>query len=163
MGSDDGARTVFCSRQGRRFVSGWLLDTNVVSELRRPKPDRRVIEYIYAQPLETLFVSCITFAEIRFGIDITTDALKRSDLDNWLTQTIRPLFGARVLNIGEDVMLRWRLMVEEGKKTRRTFSQPDLRIAATAATHGLTVATRNTSDFEFTGVAVFNPWKQKLP
>jgi toxin FitB len=144
-------------------VNGWLLDTNIVSELRRPKPEKRVIAFLDAQSLEQLFVSCVTYAEIRFGIEVIADASKRSELGDWLKHTIRPLFVARVLNVNEGVMLRWRLMVEEGKKTRRTFSQPDLLIAATAAVHDLTVVTRNTSDFEVAGVAVFNPWKQTLP
>ena len=142
-------------------MSGWLLDTNVVSELRRPKPDKRVIAFLDSQPVDELFVSCITYAEIRFGIDIIADATKRSALADWLSHKIRPQFAERVLNIDEDIMLCW--MVEEGKKTRRTFSQPDLIIAATAVVHGLTVVTRNTGDFKVSRVAVFNPWTQTLP
>jgi predicted nucleic acid-binding protein len=68
------------------------------------------------------------------------------------------MFAQRVLQVSEDVMFRWRLMVEEGRKIRHTFPQPDLIIAATALHHGLTIVTRNTSDFQKTGVALLNPW-----
>jgi len=68
------------------------------------------------------------------------------------------MFGERVLPITEDIMLRWRLLVEQGRKTGHTFSQPDLIVAATAIQHGLTVVTRDRSDFDKTGVPVINPW-----
>ena len=68
------------------------------------------------------------------------------------------MFGERVLPITEDIMLRWRLLAEQGRKTGHTFSQPDLIVAATAIQHGLTVVTRDRSDFDKTGVPVINPW-----
>src|SRR6185312_14669417 len=99
-------------------MTGWLLDTNVLSELRRPKPEARVVAFVSAQPLDLLYVSAVTFAEIRFGIGL----------------------------------------VEDGRKVRHTYSQPDLIIAATALHHGLTVVTRDTRDYERARVAVHNPW-----
>ena len=75
-------------------MKGWLLDTNILSELRRQRPEPRVLGFIANQPLESLFVSTVTFAEIRFGIEMVPDPLKRADLSDWLTQT---LHGARVL------------------------------------------------------------------
>ena len=77
---------------------------------------------------------------------------------DWLSLKIRPLFEQRVLPVSEDVMFKWRLLVEEGRKSGHTFSQPDLIIAATAAHHGLTVVTRDTADFERAGVPLLNPW-----
>lgn len=139
-------------------MTGWLLDTNVISELRRPQADRNVLAFVAAQPLEALFISSVTLAEIRFGIELVADASRRADLTDWLTNKVRPMFGQRVLPVSEDVMLKWRLMVEGGRKTGHTFSQPDLIIAATGAHHGLTVVTRDVSDFERAGVAVLNPW-----
>lgn len=68
------------------------------------------------------------------------------------------MFDQRVLPITEDIMLRWRLVVEEGRKAGHTFSQPDLLIAATALHHGLTMVTRDRSDFDKAGVPVINPW-----
>jgi toxin FitB len=139
-------------------VSGWLLDTNVLSELRRQKPDKKVLSFIATQSIETLFVSTITFAEIRFGIDMVADLHNREVLSDWLTHRVRPMFEGRVLPVSEDVMFRWRVLVEEGRKVGHTFSQPDLIIAATALHHGLTVVTRDTVDFNRANVPMLNPW-----
>ena len=139
-------------------MTGWLLDTNVLSELRRPRPDARVRKFIAGQRLENLFVSTVTFAEIRFGIEIVSDPIRRAELTEWLTHRVRPLFDQRVLEVSEDVMFKWRLLVEEGRKAGHTFSQPDLIIAATALQHGLTVVTRDTADYARSRVPLFNPW-----
>jgi toxin FitB len=138
-------------------VTGWLLDTNIISELRRPKPEPKVTEFIRSQPLEGIFVSIVTFAEIRFGIELLPDATRRSALNDWLTHKVRPMFEQRVLAISEDVMFKWRLMVEDGRKAGHTFSQPDLIIAATARHHGLTVVSRDTKEYVAARVDVFNP------
>lgn len=139
-------------------MTGWLLDTNVISELRRPHADRNVLAFVASQALESLFISTVTLAEIRFGIELVADASRRADLTDWLTHKVRPLFEQRVLPVSEDVMLKWRLMVEEGRKAGHTFSQADLIIAATGAHHGLTVVTRDVSDFERARVPCVNPW-----
>jgi predicted nucleic acid-binding protein len=139
-------------------VTSWLLDTNVLSELRRRKPERRVIAFIAAQPLENLYVSVVTFAEIRFGIESVADAGRRAELSDWLAHKVRPMFEQRVLAISEDVMFKWRLLVEDRRRARHTFSQPDLIIAATALDHGLTVVSRDVSDYRKARVPVLNPW-----
>jgi hypothetical protein len=139
-------------------VTEWLLDTNIISELRRRKPEPKVTEFIRSQPLEGLFVSTVTFAEIRFGIELLPDATRRSDLNDWLAHKVRPMFEQRVLGISEDVMFKWRLLVEDGRKAGHTFSQPDLIIAATAQHHGLTVVSRDTKEYLAARVDVFNPW-----
>ncbi len=144
-------------------MTGWLLDTNVLSELRRPKPDRKVVAFIAAQPLELLYVSAVTLAEIRFGIEVVTDATKRAELNDWLAHKVRPMFEQRVLPVTEEIMFKWRLLVEDGRKAGYTFSQPDLIIAATALHHGLTVVTRDVSDYERVRAPVFNPWVDPLP
>jgi len=139
-------------------LTDWLLDTNVLSELRRRKPNANVVTFIGDQQLERLYVSEVTFAEIRFGIELAPDPIRRAELNQWLTHTVRPMFEQRVLPIGEDVMFKWRLLVEDGRKLGHTYSQPDLIIAATALHHGMTVVTRDTSDYERTKVPVLNPW-----
>lgn len=144
-------------------MTGWLLDTNILSELRRPRPEPKVTAFIAAQPLESLCISTVTLAEIRFGIELLSDAAKRSELNDWLSRKVRPMFENRVLEITEDIMFKWRLLVEEGRKTGHTFSQPDLIIAATAQDHGITVATRDTSEYVKARVPVFNPWTDTLP
>ncbi|MGA9672042.1 MAG: type II toxin-antitoxin system VapC family toxin [Terracidiphilus sp.] len=136
----------------------WLLDTNVLSELRRPRPDQKVVAFVIGCTLEQLHISVVTLAEIRFGIELVGDPNRRAELNEWLTHKVRPMFDGRVLEITEDIMLKWRLLVEEGRKTGHTFSQPDLIIAATAIHHGLVVVTRDRSDYDKAHVQVVNPW-----
>ena len=139
-------------------MNGWLLDTNVISELRRSRPQARVVAFVAAQPLEKLFVSAVTFAEIRYCIEVVSDPIRRTELNDWLAHKVRPMFDQRVLALSEDVMFKWRLLVEDGRKAGHTFSQPDLIIAATALQHGLTVVTRDTADYSRARVPLFNPW-----
>ena len=139
-------------------MTGWLLDTNVLSELRRPRPEPKVTAFVAAQSLDDLHISSVTLAEIRFGIELVAEAGRRSELNDWLTHKVRPMFDQRVLPVTEDVMFRWRLLVEEGRKSGYTFSQPDLIIAATALEHGLTVVSRDTTDYARAKVPLFNPW-----
>jgi predicted nucleic acid-binding protein len=139
-------------------VTGWLLDTNIISELRRPRPEPKVVAFIASQMLELLFISVVTLAEIRFGIERLDDATHRAELTAWLTHKVRPMFDQRVLAISEDVMLTWRLLVEDGRKAGHTFSQPDLMIAATAVHYGLTLVSRDAGAFDKVRVPFFNPW-----
>lgn len=144
-------------------MTGWLLDTNILSELRRPRPERKVLAFVASQPLETLYISTVTLAEIRFGIELVADPGRRSQLLDWLTHKVRPMFQQRALAISEDVMFKWRLIVEEGRKSGHTFSQPDLIIAATGQHHGLTVVSRDVAEYAKARVPVFNPWVDDLP
>jgi toxin FitB len=144
-------------------VTGWLLDTNILSELRRPKPERKVLAFVAAQPLELLYVSAVSFAEIRFGIERLADVGRRAELNDWLAQKVRPIFEQRVLAVSEDITFKWRLLVEEGRKVGHTFSQPDLIIAATALHHGLTVVSRDVGDFRKARTPVYNPWRDEPP
>lgn len=139
-------------------MTGWLLDTNILSELRRPKPERKVLAFLAAQPLELIHVSSATLAEIRFGIEMLADVGRRAELNDWLAHQVRPMFERRVLEITEDIMFKWRLLVEAGRKAGHTFPQPDLIIAATALHHGLTIVTRDVSDYERARVPVRSPW-----
>jgi predicted nucleic acid-binding protein len=143
-------------------LTSWLLDTNILSELRRPKPERKVIAFVAAQPLDRLFISSVTLAEIRFGIELVPDATVRGELNDWLALKIRPMFEQRILQVTEDIVFKWRLLVEEGRKAGHTYSQPDLIIAATGLHHGLTIVSRDVVDYEKTRVLVFNPWKDSL-
>ena len=139
-------------------MKGWLLDTNVISELRRPHPAASVVEFVAGQPLDRLFISSVTLAEIRFGIELITDPGRRAALGDWLNLEVRPMFEQRILPVSEDIMLKWRLLVEAGRKSGHTFSQPDLIIAATALHHGLMIVTRDVADYAKAGVPLVNPW-----
>ena len=118
-----------------------------------------VAAFVAAQPLDLLYVSAVTIAEIRFGIERLPDVSRRAALNDWLMHKVRPMFEQRVLPVSEDVMFKWRLLVEDGRKAGHTFSQPDLIIAATALCHGLTVVTRDTAEFEKARAPVLNPWR----
>jgi predicted nucleic acid-binding protein len=144
-------------------VTGWLLDTNVLSELRRPEPERKVLAFIAAQPLDLLYVSAVTLAEIRFGIELVADAGRRAELNDRLAHKAPPMFEQRVLPVSEDIMLEWRLLVEDGRKAGHTFSQPDLINAATALHHALGVITRDVSDHHKARASVLNPWLDAEP
>lgn len=139
-------------------MSAWLLDTNVLSELRKPRCAAAVRRWVDTRDAHRLYVSSVTFAEIRFGIALLGDADRRHELNHWLETELRPWFGERVIGIDEAVLVRWRELVEAGRKARRRYSQPDLFLAASASVHGLCLATRNATDFIGTNVVVVNPW-----
>jgi predicted nucleic acid-binding protein len=139
-------------------VNAWLIDTNVLSELYRPKPHVSVLRFLSSQPNHLLHVSVVTFAEIRFGIELLKDSSRRMELYEWLDNDLRPRFENRVLEINEDIMLTWKQLAHQGRKAGHTFAQPDLLIAATALHHGLTVVSRDTSEFLLANAPVFNPW-----
>ena len=139
-------------------MSGFLLDTNLLSETRRPRPDAKVLAFLKSKPASELFVSSVTFAEIRFGIEMISEPARRAELTDWFEFRLRPEFSERILPVSQDVMVRWRMLVEDGRRIGHTFSQPDLIIAATALQFGLTLVTRNTEDFVKTRVALINPW-----
>jgi predicted nucleic acid-binding protein len=143
-------------------VRGWLVDTNVISELRKPRCHDAVRTWSEAQAPELLHLSRITIAEIRFGIEQHPSGNFRERLATWLDEELRPWFAERILEVDEEVILEWRRMVQRGKALRHTFSQPDLFIAATAAVSGLSVVTRNVADFALAGVPVLNPWTGEL-
>jgi predicted nucleic acid-binding protein len=143
-------------------LRGWLLDTNVLSELRRPRPDAQVVAFVAAQPVPSLYVSTATMAEIRFGIELIADFARRTDLHAWLTHTLRPLFEGRVVPITEDVLVRWRQLVEAGRKRGHTYSEPDVLIAASALVEQLVVVTRDVRQFAATRAPVLDPWTRTL-
>jgi predicted nucleic acid-binding protein len=121
-----------------------------------------VLAFAAGQKLDQLFVSSVTFAEIRFDVELVADAGRRAELSDWLAHKVRSMFEERVLPVTEDIMLKWRLLVEEGRKTGHTFSQPDLIIAATGLRHGPTIVSRDTSDDERARAPVVNPWRRRF-
>lgn len=102
----------------------------------------------------------VSIAEIRFDIGLQEDPVRRTELNEWLTRALRPAFAGRILPVTEDILLKWRTLMEDGRKIGHTYSHPDLVLAATAFHHGLTVVSRDRSDFDKARVPVFNPWEQ---
>lgn len=134
----------------------FLLDTNVVSELRRPRPHQAVVDWLRDIPGEHLFLSAVTIGEIQAGIEITRgqDPSKAEELETWLDQ-VEATYG--VLSMDATAFRTWARL----KHRRSDTLVEDAMIAATAITNNLTVATRNVRDFEPLGVAVFNPFAQE--
>ncbi len=134
----------------------FLLDTNVVSELRRPeKANPRVRAWASATPVASVFLSSITVLELELGVLLAErrDATQGAVLRAWLDGQLLPRFEGRILSVDTAVALQCaRLHVPDSRAHR------DALIAATAMVHGMTVATRNVSDFAPTGVRIFDPW-----
>jgi hypothetical protein len=110
-------------------------------------------------PPAACYISRVSLAEIRFGIERVTDPGFRAELEAWMQDGVLPWFGARVLEVDELVLVRWRHLVAEAQQTHYTYAQPDALLAATALVHQLGVATRNGEDFVRSGVRIVNPWE----
>jgi toxin FitB len=135
-----------------------LLDTNVVSEPLRPAPDARVVAWIDAQPLETLFLSAITVAELRAGVALLPTGKRRAGLHESLETKLLPLFAGRVLPFDLGCTLAYAEQMTKARGAGRAIASADGYIAAIAAANGLAVATRDTGPFEAAGVMVIDPW-----
>jgi predicted nucleic acid-binding protein len=134
----------------------FLLDTNVVSELRRPdKADRNVLAWANAVPAASFFMSAISILEIELGTRLIArkDAVQAAILRDWIDNHILARFEGRILAIDTVVAQRCAQLHVPNPRAER-----DALIAATALVHGLTVVTRNVGDFEPTGVTLLNPW-----
>ncbi|BCQ22848.1 PIN domain-containing protein [Caballeronia sp. NK8] len=135
-----------------------LLDTNVVSELFRLTPDMKVIEWLDAQPLQTLYLSAITVAEMRWGVAQLPAGKRRDALNAKLEEGLMPLVATRVLPFDSDCAQSYADLMTKDRAEGRGIALADGLIAAVAAAKGLAVATRDTSPFEAAGLTVFNPW-----
>jgi predicted nucleic acid-binding protein len=141
-------------------VPGFLLDTNVISELMKPRPSRNVIAWTDETPEALMHLSVITIGEVRKGIDLLRDDdPRRAALQSWLDRDVRIRFAGRLLAFDDGVAERWGQLEAIAKKRRLTLPTIDAQLAATALHHGLTFVTRNTADIAPTGVPVFDPWR----
>ena len=136
-----------------------LLDTNLVSEPLRPAPDARVVAWIDAQALETLFLSAITVAELRAGVALLPAGKRRAGLQESLETRLLPLFAGRVLPFDLGCTQAYAELMAKARATGLAIASADGYIAAIAAANGLAVATRDSGPFEAAGVAVINPWQ----
>src|SRR6185312_1858740 len=140
-------------------MSGFLIDTNVLSEYNRPGgPDAGVKLWLETTERQTQHVSIITLAEIQKGIELLDQGKRRVQLEQWLTRDLEAWFSGRVLPVDRQVAMRWASLVAQGSRTGRPLPTVDGLIAAAALVHGLTIVTRNTKDFERVGAATINPW-----
>lgn len=141
-------------------MTGYLLDTNIVSEYTRVQPpDARLRSWMDQQEEETLHLSVVTLGEIRKGTTLLPAGKKRERLERWLHDELLVRFGSRVLPVSEPIAEMWGMMSAEAQM--RGFALPilDGLIAATARQHRLVMVTRNVRDFRLWGIEVLNPWE----
>jgi predicted nucleic acid-binding protein len=136
----------------------FLLDTNVVSEWKKPLPDTGMIAWLSEVDEDRIFLSVVTLAELRHGIERLPHGHRRIQLDQWLKDDLPARFESRILPIDPMVADAWGLVVAMCAAAGRPISAMDAFVAATAQVHNLTLVTRNTSDFEVAPASVVNPW-----
>jgi toxin FitB len=140
-------------------MSGFLIDTNVLSEYNRPGgPDAGVKRWLETTDRQSQHVSIITLAEIQKGIELLAEGKRRAQLEQWLAQDLEPWFAGRVLPVDRQVAMRWASVVAQGSRAGRPLPTVDSLIGATALAYDLVVVTRNTKDFEGIGAPTINPW-----
>ena len=139
-------------------MSGFLLDTNCVSEAVRIRPDARVAQWLDSTDEQLLYLSALTLGEIRKGIAVLTQGKRRAALEAWLEVNLKPRFAGRILPVDEAVAERWGWLDASLQQKGRPLPILDGLLAATALHYNLTTVTRNVSHFADAGVAVLNPW-----
>ncbi len=135
-----------------------LLDTCILAEYKKLKPERKVIDWLERQTDDVLFLSVLTIGELEKGIAKMPTSKRRTDLEGFV-QTLLVRFDRRLLNLDTAILRRWGTMIGILETTGRVVPVIDSLMAATALEHDLTIVTRNEADFAETGVKVFNPWK----
>ncbi|HWZ59107.1 MAG TPA: type II toxin-antitoxin system VapC family toxin [Gemmatimonadaceae bacterium] len=140
-------------------MPGFLLDTNVVSELIKPTPNGRVATWVDATDESLLYLSVLTIGEIRNGIARLARGARRARLEAWLETDLRPRFLGRIVDVDLAVADRWGVLTARAALAKQRVPAIDGLLAATAVQYNLTLATRNADDFEHTGASVFNPWR----
>jgi predicted nucleic acid-binding protein len=139
-------------------MNGFLLDTNIPSELTRPIPEPRVEAWLEAADDERLYLSVVSLGELVKGVSLLTPGRKRNELERWMETTLHPWFGTRILAFDEAIARRWGILSAQSERKGKKLKVADAMIAATALVFDLTVVTRNVKDFAGQGVTVFNPW-----
>jgi predicted nucleic acid-binding protein len=141
-------------------VSGFLLDTNVISELIKARPDANVTAWVEATDESLLYLSVLTLGEIRRGIASLPQSRRRATLEAWLDRDLQARFEGRILTIDREVADRWGLLTAAARESGIALPVIDGLLAATALEHNLTLVTRDTGQIPSMGVAVFNPWEK---
>lgn len=139
-------------------MTGYLLDTNVPSELTRPQSDSQVERWLDDADDEQLFLSVVSLGEMFKGLAILSGGKRRQELRRWIEETLRPWFSGRILPVTERVAERWGSLAGECQRRGVALTMADGLIAATALEYDLTVVTRNVRDFTGLGIGVFSPW-----
>lgn len=135
-----------------------ILDTNVVSEPLKPRPDPQVLDWLDRQAPETLYLTTISVAELRSGIELLPAGKRRTQLQKLMSTGVLPLFENRVLSFDEDAAVNFARVAAKAQAAGNRISFADCAIAAITLSRHFILATRNTSDFKGTGIQLLNPW-----
>jgi len=135
-----------------------LLDTNVLSEVTKPRPDEGVLTWLHGLDEDRTFISIVSIAEIRRGVALMDSGRKRDALDEWLAHDLPQRFENRIILVEVPFALAWGDLMALAKRSGRGLASIDGLIAATAFAHNFTLATRNTKDFEGFGIDIIDPW-----
>jgi toxin FitB len=138
----------------------FLLDTNVVSELAKPQPNMSVVRWLHEADEDSLFISVITMAELRFGVRRLAAGARRERLDAWVREQLAERFESRILVVDEEVAEAWGQMMAASEAQGRRMNVMDCFLAATAVVHGVMLVTRNVEDFSGFGGEVLDPWSR---
>jgi predicted nucleic acid-binding protein len=136
-----------------------LLDTNVLSEVTKPRPNEDVLTWLHELDEDRTFISIVSIAEIRRGVALMDKGRKQEALDKWLTDDLPQRFENRIIPVEGLVARAWGDLMALAKRSGRGLASMDGMIAATAVAHQLSLATRNTKDFEGLGINIIDPWK----
>jgi len=139
----------------------YLLDTCCISELVKKKPNPEVEKWFASQDEQSMYLSVITFGELRKGIEKLPDSKKKNELNRWIKKDLNNRFKNRILNITMDVVNKLGEILATTEKQGRSLPAIDSLLAATALVHDLTIVTRNTQDMEGSGVDIINPWSEE--
>ena len=138
----------------------FLLDTTVVSEWMKPRPNTGVIRWLAEVDEDRVYLSVMTLAELRYGIERLNSGARKTRLESWLREELPLRFESRVLIVEASVADSWGRVVNRCSAAGRPIGVMDAFFAASAEVNGLTLVTRNVSDFAASGISLFNPWTE---
>jgi predicted nucleic acid-binding protein len=140
-------------------VSGFLLDTNIPSEFRNPRPEPRVTQWLDSVDEDLVFISVVTLGELRKGCELLDAGKRRTELERWLEVEVKEWFAGRILPVTDAIAERWGRVEAKRQRLGLPLNIADGQIAATALEYDLTLVTRNVDDFRELDLQIHNPWQ----
>jgi predicted nucleic acid-binding protein len=137
----------------------WLLDTNVVSEWVKPQPEAKVVAWLADIDEDGVFMSVVSFAELRRGVELLSAGQRRERLTTWIAEDLTARFHGRILDVDRRTADAWGRLMARSQRAGKVLTAMDAFFAATAESHDMTLVTRNTGDFAHLGVPLHNPWR----